>query len=235
MRQRRNQLTHPHYAKPELVATAPNQTWSWDITRLLGPKTWTYFYLYVLIDIFSRYIVGWMVADRENSAFASQLIQESCLKQDIQPETLTLHSDRGSPITSKCTAQLLADLGITRSLGRPSVSGDNPFSEAHFKTIKYHPTFPGRFPDIHNAIDFCRSFFPWYNHEHRHGGIAMLTPDDVHHGRANKVIERREQTLQHAWSQHPERFVHGIPKPHSLPTKVWINPPTAAPTLQPAH
>ncbi len=235
VRERRSQLTHPAYTKPQLVATAPNQTWSWDITRLLGPEKWSYFYLYVLIDIFSRYVVGWMVADRENSALASRLIQESCLKQDVQPETLTLHSDRGAPMTSKCTAQLLADLGITRSLSRPRVSDDNPFSEAHFKTVKYYPNFPGRFADIGAAIDFCRSFFPWYNHEHRHGGIAMLTPADVHHDRARDVLAQRERTLQQAWSQHPERFVHGRPTPQPLPTEVWINPPAAAPTPQPAH
>ena len=149
VRERRNQLRHPHYAKPELLATAPNQIWSWDITRLLGPKRWTYFYLYVLLDIFSRYVVGWMVAERENAALAARLIEQSCLKQAIQPQVLTLHSDRGSPMTAKCTAQLLADLGIARSLGRPQVSDDNPFSEAQFKTLKYHPGFPGRFDDIH--------------------------------------------------------------------------------------
>ena len=182
VRERRNQLTHPRYTKPELVATAPNQTWSWDITRLLGPKNWTYFYLYVLLDIFSRYVVGWIVADRENSALAARLIEQSCLNQGIEPRVLTLHSDRGAPMTSKCTAQLLADLGVTRSLSRPQVSDDNPFSEAQFKTLKYHPGFPGRFPDITAATTFCRSFFPWYNTEHRHAGIAMLTPDDVHHG-----------------------------------------------------
>ena len=181
VRERRNQLSHPHYAKPELLATAPNQVWSWDITRLLGPKRWTYFYLYVLLDIFSRYVVGWMVAERENAALAARLIEQSCLKQHIQPQVLTLHSDRGSPMTAKCTAQLLADLGVTRSLGRPQVSDDNPFSEAQFKTLKYHPGFPGRFEDIHAAVAFCRTFFPWYNREHRHAGIAMLTPSDVHH------------------------------------------------------
>ena len=182
VRERRNQLTHPRYTKPELVATAPNQTSSWDITRLLGPKNWTYFYLYVLLDIFSRYVVGWMVADRENSALAARLIEQSCLNQGIEPRVLTLHSDRGAPMTSKCTAQLLADLGVTRSLSRLQVSDDNPFSKAQFKTLKYHPGFPGRFPDITAATTFCRSFFPWYNTEHRHAGIAMLTPDDVHHG-----------------------------------------------------
>ena len=165
------------------VPTAPNQTWSWDITKLLGPTKWTYFYLYVVLDIFSRYAVGWMVADRENSALAGRLIEETCHKQGVQPRVLTLHSDRGAPMTSKCTAQLLADLGVTRSLSRPRVSDDNPFSEAQFKTLKYHPGFPGRFRDITAASAFCRTFFPWYNTEHRHGGIAMLTPDDVHHHR----------------------------------------------------
>ena len=160
VRERRKQLTHPNYTKPELVATGPNQTWSWDITRLLGPKPWTYFYLYVLLDIFSRYVVGWMVAERENSALAATLIEQTCLKQGIEPQMLTLHSDRGAPMTSKCTAQLLADLGVTRSLSRPQVSDDNPFSEAQFKTLKYHPSFPGRFEDVAVATGFCRSFFP---------------------------------------------------------------------------
>ena len=229
VRERRNQLSHPCYTKPELVATAPNQTWSWDITRLRGPKRWTSFYLYVLLDIFSRYVVGWMVADRENAALAATLIEETCLKQGIEPQVLTLHSDRGAPMTSKCTAQLLADLGVTRSLSRPRVSDDNPFSEAQFKTLKYHPGFPGRFDDITAAIAFCRSFFPWYNTEHRHAGIAMLTPDDVHHHRASDVLAQRGRTLQAAWALHPERFVHGTPKPDPLPEAVWINPP-ATPT-----
>ena len=228
VRERRNQRDHPQYTKPELVATGPNQTWSWDITKLLGPKKWTYFYLYVVLDIFSRYALGWMVADRENSALAGRLIEQTCHKQGVQPQVLTLHSDRGAPMTSKCTAQLLADLGITRSLSRPQVSDDNPFSEAQFKTLKYHPGFPGRFDDIHAAIAFCRSFFPWYNTEHRHGGIAMLTPDDVHHGRAHTVLQQREQTLRDAWDHHPERFVRGIPKPLPIPEAVWINPPATS-------
>jgi len=190
VRERRNQLQHPQYAKPELVATAPNQVWSWDITKLLGPKKWTYYYLYVLLDLFSRYAVGWMVADRENSALAGRLIEETCTKHGVEPEVLTLHSDRGSPMTSKCTAQLLADLGVTRSLSRPQVSDDNPFSEAQFKTLKYHPGFPGRFTGIDHATRHCRSFFPWYNTEHRHGGISMLTPADVHYGRAQAMLEQ---------------------------------------------
>ena len=204
VRERRNQREHPQYTKPELVATAPNQTWSWDITKLLGPTKWTYFYLYVVLDIFSRYAVGWMVADRENSALAGRLIEETCHKQGVQPQVLTLHSDRGAPMTSKCTAQLLADLGVTRSLSRPQVSDDNPFSEAQFKTLKYG--FPGRFHDITAAIAFCRTFFPWYNTEP--GGIAM---GDVHHNRTQSVLEQRGRTLQAAWTRHPERFV--LPQP----------------------
>ena len=230
-----NQREHPQYIKPELVATAPNQTWSWDITKLLGPTKWTYFYLYVVLDIFSRYAVGWMVADRENSALAGRLIEETCHKQGVQPQVLTLHSDRGAPMTSKCTAQLLADLGVTRSLSRPQVSDDNPFSEAQFKTLKYHPGFPGRFHDITAAIAFCRTFFPWYNTEHRHGGIAMLTPDDVHHNRTQSVLEQRGRTLQAAWTRHPERFVRGIPQPDPLPQAVWINPPVTPTTGETAQ
>ena len=235
VRERRNQREHPRYAKPELVATAPNQTWSWDITKLLGPTKWTYFYLYVVLDIFSRYAVGWMVADRENSALAGRLIEETCHKQGVQPRVLTLHSDRGAPMTSKCTAQLLADLGVTRSLSRPRVSDDNPFSEAQFKTLKYHPGFPGRFHDITAAIAFCRTFFPWYNTEHRHGGIAMLTPDDVHHHRTRSVLDQRGRTLQAAWTRHPERFVRGVPKPDPLPEAVWINPPVTSTTGESAQ
>ena len=178
VRERRNQREHPQYTKPELVATAPNQTWSWDITKLLGPTKWTYFYLYVVLDIFSRYAVGWMVADRENSALAGRLIEETCHKQGVQPQVLTLHSDRGAPMTSKCTAQLLADLGVTRSLSRPQVSDDNPFSEAQFKTLKYHPGFPGRFHDITAAIAFCRTFFPLVQHR-----TSPWRDRDAHPGR----------------------------------------------------
>ncbi len=204
VRERRNPLTHPRYAKPELVARAPNPVWSWDITRLLGPKTGSSFYLYVRLDLFSRYGVGWRVAERESAALASRLIEESCLKQGIQPRVLTLHSDRGAPMTSQCTAQLLAQLGITLSLCRPRVRDDNPF---------------------------CRSFFPWYNTQHHHAGLAMLTPDDVHHGRARQRIEQRRRTLGQAWGRHPERFVQGKSKPRALPETVWINPPKATPTV----
>ena len=214
------------------MATGPNQVWSWDITRLLGPEKWTYYYLYVILDIFSRYVPGWMVADRENSALAGRLIQQTCLKYGVQPQVLTLHSDRGAPMTSQCTAQLLADLGVTRSLSRPQVSDDNPFSEAQFKTMKYHPSFPGRFDDQNHGITFCRSFFPWYNTEHRHGGISMLTPEQVHFGHADEVIARRKVVLHEAWAAHPERFVSGEPKLKPLPEAVWINPPTPTLTTQ---
>ncbi len=235
VRERRNQLTHPRDAKPELVASAPNQVWSWDITRLLGPKPWTGFYLYVLLDIFSRYVVGWMVAARETAPLATRLIEQTCVKQGVQPQVLTLHSDRGAPMTSQCTAQLLANLGVTRSLSRPRVSDDNPFSEAQFKTLKYHPGFPARFEDINAAIAFCRTFFPWYNREHRHAGIAMLTPEDVHHGRARHRLEQRARTLRQAWNRHPERFVRGRPKRQALPEQVWINPPDPITTPKVAH
>ena len=230
VQERRPQLTHPEYKKPELMATGPNQVWCWDITRLLGPQKWMYYYLYVILDIFSRYVVGWMVANRENSALAGRLIQQSCLKYGVQPQILTLHSDRGAPMTSQCTAQLLADLGVTRSLSRPQVSDDNPFSEVQFKTLKYHPSFPGRFNDQKHAKGFCRSFFPWYNTEHRHGGISMLTPEQVHFGLADQIIAQRKAVLQEAWAAHPERFVSGEPTPRPLPEAVWINPPILSPS-----
>ena len=232
VQERRAQRSHPEYQKPELMATGSNQVWSWDITRLLGPKKWSYFYLYVILDIYSRYVVGWMVADRENSALAGRLIQQSCLKHGVQPQVLILHSDRGAPMISQCTAQLLADLGVTRSLSRPQVSDDNPFSEAQFKTLKYHPSFPGRFEDQGQAKTFCRSFFRWYNAEHRHGGISMLTPEQVHFGHADQVIARREAVLSEAWAAHPDRFVSGQPKPKPLPEAVWINPPILSLTTQ---
>ena len=199
--------------------------WSWDITRLLGPEKWQYFYLYVILDIYSRYVTGWMVAERETAGLAGRLIEESCLKHGVQPRVLTLHSDRGSPMTGKCTAQLLADLGVTQSLSRPRISNDNPYSEAQFKTVKYHPGFPGRFGSIEDAKDFCRDFFTWYNAEHRHGGIGLLTPGQVHFGRAPEVIRRRQQVLAAAYAARPDRFVAGPPSAAELTAEVWINRP----------
>jgi len=225
VRERRNQLRHPHYAKPELLATAPNQVWSWDITKLLGPAKWTYFYLYVLLDIFSRYVVGWLVAHRESAALAQRLIAETCEKENIQPGQLTLHADRGSSMKSLTVAQKLADLGVVKSHSRPYVSDDNPFSESQFKTLKYRPEFPERFGCQTDALGFCREFFAWYNHEHHHSGIALLTPEIVHHGRTPTVLATRQTTLDAAYLLHPERFVNKAPCPQPLPAAVWINPP----------
>jgi putative transposase len=232
LRERRNQLTHPSYQKPELLATAPNQVWSWDITKLLGPAKWTYFYLYVILDIFSRYAVGWMVAPRESAALAQCLIRETCRKQRIEPGQLTLHADRGSPMRAKPVAFLLADLGVTKSHSRPYVSDDNPFSESQFKTLKYRPEFPDRFGSIEDARGLCQVFFPWYNTEHHHSGIGLLTPETLHYGRAEEVIQRRQEVLSQAYERNPERFVRARPKPPDKPTAVWINPPTATPATE---
>jgi putative transposase len=225
VQERRNQRRHPKYKRPELVARAPNEVWSWDITKLRGPSKGVYYYLYVLMDIFSRLVVGWMLADRENANLAGVLIAESCARHGVQPGSLMLHSDRGAPMTAKCTAQLLSDLGVTRSLSRPHVSDDNPFSEAQFKTLKYAPAFPDRFGGYEHARSYCRDFFPWYNGEHRHSGIAMLTPLTVHEGRADEVLTRRQAALDAAFAAHPERFPRGAPKVLPLPPAVWINPP----------
>lgn len=228
-RERRDQRTQPEYTRPELLATAQNQVWSWDITKLRGPVTWTYFYLYVVLDVFSRYVVGWMLADGESAALASRLLDETCEKQGIGPGQLTLHADRGTAMRSKLLAQKLADLGVTRSFSRPHVSDDNPFSESQFKTMKYRPEFPDRFPTKEAAHAFCRDFFAWYNEEHQHSGIALLTPSQVHHGEAAAILETRRAALLAAWEAHPERFVHGAPRPATLPTAVWINPPATPP------
>ena len=225
VQERRNQRRHPEYKKPELVARAPNEVWSWDITKLRGPTKGAYFYLFVVMDIFSRKVVGWMLADRENAHLAGVLIAEACSRHGVTPDSLILHSDRGAPMTAKCTAQLLADLGVTRSLSRPHVSDDNPFSESAFKTLKYGPGFPDRFGSYEDARAFCREFFRWYNNEHRHSGIAMLTPLTVHEGGADQALEQRQATLDAAVAAHPERFPRGAPKVRPLPEAVWINPP----------
>ena len=224
-RERRDQLQHPRYARPELVATAPNQVWSWDITKLKGPVKLYYFYLYVILDIFSRYVVGWMIAEAENAGLAERLIEQSCIKQGIVPEQLTLHADRGSPMRSKAVAQLLAELGIDKSHGRPRVSNDNPFSEALFKTAKYRPAMPDRFGDAAHAREIFRATFGWYNNEHHHSGIVYLTPSVVHHGRADAILDRRHGARMAAYLAHPERFVRGRPQRERLPAAVWINPP----------
>ncbi len=224
--ERRNQLCHPNYIKPELLATAPNQLWSWDITKLLGPSKWTYYYLYVILDVFSRYVVGWMIAERESATLAEELIAETCARQGIQPDQLTIHADRGSSMTSKSVALLLADLGVTKTHSRPHVSNDNAYSEAQFKTLKYRPDFPSRFGCQPDARAWANTFFTWYNQEHHHSGLALLTPADVHYHRAQTVLQKRQIVLHAAYQKTPQRFVKGLPLPPQLPPAVWINPPT---------
>jgi putative transposase len=237
VKERRDQLRHPNYVKPELLATKPNQLWSWDITKMLGPTQWTYYYLYTIIDVFSRYVVGWMIAERESSSLAEELIAATCIRQGIQPGQLTIHADRGSSMTSKPVAFLLADLGVTRTHSRPHVSNDNPFSESHFKTMKYRPDYPDRFGSKQDARIWAAEFFRWYNHQHHHSGLGLLTPAVVHYGQAQQVREKRQLTLQNAFALHPERFVRGLPKPHPLPEAVWINPPLKAKRIsaEPLH
>ena len=227
-RERRDQLTHPAYQKPELLATAPNQLWSWDITKLRGPVKWNYFYLYVILDVFSRYAVGWMLALRESAALATTLIEETCSKQIIQPDQLTVHADRGSSMRSKPVAFLLADLSITKTHSRPYTSNDNPYSESQFRTMKYRPEFPDRFGSIQDARAFCQRFFAWYNDQHRHSGIGMLTPAMVHFGHAPAIHQKRQTVLNAAYAAHPDRFVRKPPIPLPLPKEVWINKPQSS-------
>lgn len=227
VRERRRQRLHPPYTRPELLATLPNQVWSWDITKLLGPTKWTYYYLYVLLDIFSRYVVGWLIAERESGALAKQLIAESYVRQSIEPGGLIIHSDRGAAMTSKTLAQTLGTLGVTKSHSRPHVSDDNPFSEAQFKTLKYRPDFPARFDSLTHAEHHSRDFFGWYNDEHHHVGLGLMTPHDMHHGLAQEKWHRRQNALITAYAAHPERYPRGVPTPPPLPTAVWINKPSS--------
>ena len=225
VRERRDQLTHPTYKKPELLAQSPNELWSWDITKLRGPQKWTYFYLYVLMDIFSRFVVGWMVARQESAVLAKELIQQSCQNQEIDPDTLTIHSDRGGPMTARSLALLLSDLGVTKSHSRPHVPDDNPYSEAQFKTMKYRPDYPDRFGCPEDVRGWGRSFFSWYNFEHHHTGLGLMTPATVHYGQAPQVQAQRQRVLEAAFVAHPERFVRGRPTAPTLPEAVWINKP----------
>jgi putative transposase len=226
VRERRDQVRHPAYAKPELVATTPNQIWSWDITKLKGPVAYLSFSLYVILDLFSRYVVGWMVAAAESARLAARLIEATCQKQGIAPHQLTIHADRGAPMRSKVVAELFVDLGIAASHSRPRVSNDNPFSEAQFRTFKYRPEFPSRFGSIQDARAICHDLFAWYNDAHHHSGLRYLTPADVHYGRATTMLERRYRTRLAAYAAHPERFVQGVPRRETLPEAVWINAPT---------
>ena len=225
VRERRDQLRHPHYAKPELLATKPNELWSWDITKLLGPQKWTCYHLYVIMDVFSRYVVGWMLAHRESAVLAEKLIAETLTKQGITRDQLTIHADRGPSMRSKPVAFLLADLGVIKSHSRPHLSNDNPFSESQFKTMKYRPEFPDRCGCIEDGRAFCGPFFDWYNNDHRHSGLGLHTPASVHYGTATAIREQRMNVLAAAYATHPERFVRAKPQPPLLPTAVWINPP----------
>jgi transposase InsO family protein len=229
VRERRNQLRHPVYRKPELLAERPNQVWSWDITKLMGPTKWSYFYLYVILDIFSRRVVGWCVADAESAVLFRPLLDDAIAKHHVPPGQLTLHADRGGPMKAKATALLLADLGVSRSHNRPHTSNDNPFSESHFKTLKYQPRFPKRFGCIEDAKSFCRGFFDWYNKDHHHAGIGLMTPDQVHYGQTDAVHAVRQDTLDRAFRDTPQRFVNKSPIPPNKPTAAWINPPAATP------
>jgi putative transposase len=224
-RERRDQLVHPAYHKPELLATAPNQLWSWDITKLRGPVKWTYFYLYVILDVFSRYVTGWMIAYREGAELAKEFIEETLGKHPIPAGQLTIHADRGRVMKSKPVAFLMADLGVTKSHSRPYVSDDNPYSESQFRTMKYRPEFPDRFGSIQDSRAFCQRFFQWYNEEHRHSGIALLTPAVVHFGETQAVLAQRQSVLDAAYRAHPNRFVRQPPRPLPLPSEAWINKP----------
>lgn len=225
VKERRRQVTRPRYEKPELLATTPNQVWSWDITKLKSVTKWTYFYLYVIMDIFSRYVVGWMVAHREKTALAKRLIQETCQKQQINKDQLGLHADRGASMKSKGVAHLLVDLGVTKTHSRPHVSNDNPYSEAQFKTLKYCPKFPSRFGSIEDARVFCQDFFGYYNKKHHHSGIGLVTPEQLHYGMAQDVYDQRCTILKNAFERNPERFRGKKPLPPALPEAAWINKP----------
>ena len=226
VRERRRQATHPARVKPELLATRPNEIWSWDITKLLGPAKWTYYYLYVILDIYSRYAVGWMLAERESAALAERLLADAIAKQRVDRDQLTIHADNGSSMASKPVAFLLADLGVTKSHSRPRCSTDNPYSEAQFRTLKYRPDFPQRFGGLVQARAFCQRFFGWYNTQHRHSGIAWHTPHDVHYGHTDVVHAKRADVLAAAYARTPERFVRKHPEPAALPAAAWINKPT---------
>ena len=228
VRERRDQLQHPIYAKPELLATRPNQVWSLDITKLRGPVTWTYYYLYVILDVYSRYVVGWLIAERESEELAQELIRVTCDKQGIQPGQLTLHADNGSAMIAKSVAQLLIDLDVVKSHSRPHVSDDNPYSEAQFKTLKYRPDYPERFAGLIEARTWAQTFFAWYNADHHHSGLGLLTPVVVHTGKAASMLQQRQKVLDIAYATHPERFVKHAPVPAQVPVAVWLNPPKPA-------
>jgi putative transposase len=221
----RRQKTGRHYARPELLATHSNQLWSWDITKLKGPRKWTYYYLYKIMDVYSRYVVGWMVAPRESAELAKLLIEETCIRQGIEEDQLTLHADRGSSMKSIAVGQLLADLGVTKTHSRPHVSNDNPYSESLFKTLKYRPEFPELFGSIEDARLFCVDFFEWYNTSHKHSGIAMMTPENVHYDNIEEIVSKRQIVMNEVYKKHSQRFVKGITIIKKPDAQVWINKP----------
>ncbi len=235
VRERRAQRRHPVYAAPELLATGPNQLWSWDITKLKGPTTWSALHLYVVLDVFSRYVVGWMLAPRESAQLAERLIATCLRREGITRGQLTIHADRGAAMTSTSVALLLAELGVTKTHSRPHVSNDNPYSEAQFKTLKYRPTFPTRFGSMEDARAYCTAFFVWYNTIHRHSALGLHTPCDMHHGRADARRAQRAVVLTAAYQATPDRFVNNPPVPAALPTAAWINPPAPPPTAPAAQ
>jgi putative transposase len=228
--ERRRQATHPARTKPELVADAPNQVWSWDITKLRGPDKGVWYHLYTVIDIYSRYVVAYLLAAVEDGELAEALIADAAARERVDRDQLTIHADRGAAMTCKTVAQLLSDLKITRSHSRPKTSNDNPYIEASFKTLKYDPTFPDRFGSLQHARQHCDGFYSYYNHEHRHSGIGLHTPASVHHGTAQIVRTHRQRTLDAAWAAHPERFTRR-PRPPRLPERAWINKPDTTGTV----
>jgi len=226
VRERRDQRKHPVYKKPELLATRPNELWSWDISWLRGPRPYSYYFIYVILDVFSRYVVGWTIDEVESAEIAHDLIAWACQQQGIAKGELTLHADNGSPMKSIPVAHLLEQLGVTKSHSRPYNSNDNPFSEAQFKTMKYQPDYPERFDSQEHARRWARSFFQWYNFVHLHSAIGYVTPSAMHFGQAQSILQQRQEVLNNAFAKHPERFVRGQPLPPLVPSEAWINKPT---------
>jgi putative transposase len=228
VRERRDHLRHPNYTKPELLAQEPNQVWTWDITELRGPVKYQRYYLYVILDLYSRYVVAWMVAEVQSYELAKDLINQAIEREQIAPDQLTIHSDRGATMMAKPLGFMLADLGILKSHSRPRCCNDNPFVESHFRTLKYRPQFPDRFGSISDTRQFCRTFFDWYHHQHRHSGLGWMSPESVHHGKAQGIRQQRQEVLDAIYAKKPERFVGKPPQAPKVPSKVWINPPSSA-------
>jgi putative transposase len=229
VRDRRDHLRHPVRPAPQVVARRPNQVWVWDITRLLGTLKYQCFYLYLVLDLFSRFIVGWLIAEKQSGDYAEQLLAASYRRFQLTPKQLTVHSDNGGPMTAKPVEWLFSDLGIQASLSRPHVANDNPHAEAGFKTLKYHPTYPDRFDDLAHAGRWMRDFEQWYCYQHHHSALGLMTPAAVHFGTADQLWDKRQAVLHAAYQAHPERFSRGQPVPPRWPAEVWINAPKTVP------